>query len=315
MTGGLVERILEADKRIRPEAVETPLEYSSALSRLTGAEVYLKWEDRQVTGSFKFRGALNKVRSFSAEERRQGAVTASTGNHGLAASLAARMEGIDLTLVLPASVTAEKRRRLAQTGTAILELGETCEQAEIAARRLARETGRVYISPYNDEDVIAGQGTIGVEIARCLPRAGTVLVPVGGGGLVCGIASFLKSPGNNVEVLGVEPGTSAFMAASLAAGRIVEMDEGETVADAVAGGLEPGSITFSLCRELLDGIVSVREKAIREAMLALFEQHGRMVEGAGALALAALLEANPRFRGRTTVLVVSGGNVSPLSFR
>jgi threonine dehydratase len=315
MFGGLFGKIMEADRRIRPEAVETPLEYAPALSRLTGAEVHLKWEDRQVTGSFKFRGALNKIRLLSEEERRRGAVTASTGNHGLAASLAARREGLELTLVLPASVTAEKRRRLAGTGTAILELGETCEQAEIAARRLARDTGRVYISPYNDEDVIAGQGTIGVEIVRRLPRAGTVLVPVGGGGLVCGIASFLKSPRKGVEVLGVEPETSAFMAASLAAGRIVEIDEGETVADAVAGGLEPGSITFTLCRELLDGIVSVREQSIRDAMLALFERHDRMVEGAGALALAALLEAKPRFRGRTVVLIVSGGNVSPNFFR
>ncbi len=315
MSVGLYDKTLEADKRIRPEAVETPLEHCAALSRLTGAEVYLKWENRQVTGSFKFRGALNKIRSLSAEEKQRGAVTASTGNHGLAASLAARMEGLDLTIVLPASVAAEKRRRLAETGTAILEIGETCEQAEMAARRLARDTGRVYISPYNDEDVIAGQGTIGVEIARRLPRADTVLVPVGGGGLVCGIASFLKSPGNSIEVLGVEPGTSAFMAASLAAGRIIEIDEGETIADAVAGGLEPGSITFILCRELLDGIVTVGEPTIRDAMGLLFERHGRMVEGAGALTLAALLEAKPRFHGRTVVLVVSGGNVSPDFFR
>ncbi len=315
MSAGLFDKISEADERIRPEAVETPLEHSAALSRLTGAEVYLKWENRQVTGSFKFRGALNKIRSLSAEEKQRGAVTASTGNHGLAASLAARMEGLDLTLVLPASAAAEKPRRLAETGTAILEIGETCEQAEIAARRLARDTGRVYISPYNDEEVIAGQGTIGVEIARRLPRADSVLVPVGGGGLVCGIASFLKSPRKSIEVLGVEPGTSAFMAASLAAGRIVEIDEGETIADAVAGGLEPGSITFTLCRELLDGIVTVGEPTIHEAMGLLFEGHGQLVEGAGALALAAILEAKPRFHGRTLVLVVSGGNISPDIFR
>ncbi|OGD21919.1 MAG: hypothetical protein A2W03_11095 [Candidatus Aminicenantes bacterium RBG_16_63_16] len=315
MTDCLFEKILGADKRIRPAAVVTPLERSMALCRLTGADVHLKWETRQVTGSFKFRGALNKIRSLSPEDRRRGAVTASTGNHGLASSLAARLEGLDLTLVLPARVSAEKRRRLAETGTKILEIGETCEQAEMSARKLALETGRIYISPYNDEEVIAGQGTIGVEIASRWPRFDTVLVPVGGGGLACGVAGFLKAANKSVEILGVEPAASAFMAASLEAGRIVEIEEGETIADAVTGGLEPGSITFSLCQELLDGIITVGEDSIRGAMALLFEHHAQMVEGAGALPLAAVLAEKPRFRGRAVVLVVSGGNVSPGYFR
>jgi threonine dehydratase len=309
------DRIVVADRRIRPEAVETPLELSPALSRLSGAEVHLKWESLQVTGSFKFRGALNKVRALSPGEKKRGAVTASTGNHGLASSLAARLEGLELTLVLPAGVSDEKRRRLVETGTEILEIGETCEQAEAAARSLARDTGRVYISPYNDEEVIAGQGTIGVEVAARLPETATVLVPVGGGGLVCGIAAFLKRALPAAEVIGVEPGTSAFMTASLAAGRIVGIEEKPTVADAVAGGLEPGSITFPLCRDVVDGIITVGEEAIREAMDLIFEAHGRMVEGAGALPLAALLSTGVRFSGRTAVLIVSGGNVSPAFFR
>jgi threonine dehydratase len=315
MTDRLFEKVVAAARRIRPEAVETPLERSPSLSRLTGAEVYLKWENRQVTGSFKFRGAMNKVRSLSPQEKARGAVTASTGNHGLASSLAAKLEGLDLTLVLPTGVSGEKRRRLAETGTKILEIGKSCEQAEVSARRLARETDRVYISPYNDEEVIAGQGTIGVEIAAVLPRAVTVLVPVGGGGLVSGIAAYLKPALKTVEILGVEPETSAFMKASLAAGRIVEIEEGETIADAVAGGLEPGSITFPLCRSLIDGIITVREQAIREAMFLLFERHGQMVEGAGALALGALLSEKARFRGRPVALIVSGGNVTPAFFR
>jgi threonine dehydratase len=173
----------------------------------------------------------------------------------------------------------------------------------------------VYISPYNDEEVIAGQGTIGVELVAVWPRAATVLVPVGGGGLVSGIAAYLKPAVTGVKILGVEPETSAFMAASLAAGRIVDIEEGETIADAVAGGLEPGSITFPLCRRLIDGIITVGEEAIREAMSLLFEHHGQMVEGAGALALAALLSEKARFRGRTAVLIVSGGNVAPAFFR
>ncbi len=310
----LFDKIVRAAVRIRPDAIETPLERSTALSRLTGASVHLKWENRQVTGSFKFRGALNKVRSLSPEEKKSGAVTASTGNHGLASSLAARLEGLDLAIVLPSHAAAEKRRRLAETGTRILEMGETCDQAELAARRLAQETGRVFISPYNDEDVIAGQGTIGVELGPRLAPDATVITPVGGGGLVSGLAAFLKTAQRSAKVMGVEPETSAFMSASLAAGRLVEVEEGETVADAVAGGIEPGSITFPLCRALLDGVITVSERAIREAMALLFEEHGQMVEGAGALPLAAVLSAKTRFRGREVVLIVSGGNVSPEFF-
>lgn len=311
----LFEKIGRAARRIRPEAVETPFDRSPELSRLTDADVYIKWENLQVTGSFKFRGALNKIRSLSAEERRRGAVTASTGNHGLASSLAARLEGLDLTLVLPSHVSPEKRRRLAETGTRMLQIGKTCDQAELAARRLADETGRIFISPYNDEEVIAGQGTIGVELGPQLPRGATVLVPVGGGGLISGIAAYLKPAVGAVDVLGVEPEASAFMAGSLAAGRLIDIEERETVADAVAGGIEPGSITFPLCRKLLAGIITVSEPAIREAMTLLFETHGRMVEGAGALPLAAVFTAKPRFQGRPVVLIASGGNVASEVFR
>jgi threonine dehydratase len=278
----IFDKILRAERRIRADIRWTPLERSPGLSRLTGADVHLKWESLQLTGSFKIRGALNKVRSLSAEERARGAVTASTGNHGLGVSLAARLEGIGLTVVLPSSASAEKRRRLAASGTAIVDHGKTCEEAEVYARRLAAETGRVYISPYNDEEVIAGQGTIGLEVAADFAGAASVLVPVGGGGLVSGIATYLRPVLKSAKILGVEPEASACMAASLAAGKIVPIDEGETIADAVAGGIEPGS-----------------------------EQHGRRVEGAGALPLAALLSDPVRFAARPTVLIISGGNVSP----
>jgi threonine dehydratase len=315
MPGHLFDSVALASERIRPEARRTPLEHSPGLSRDTGAEIYLKWESLQVTGSFKFRGALNKVRSLSPEEIEGGAVTASTGNHGLGVSLAARTASLELTLVLPATVSAEKRRRLAEAGARIVDFGRSCEEAEAEARRLARDTGRVYISPYNDLDVIAGQGTIAVELTAELPGAEAVLVPVGGGGLICGIAAYLKPAMRSAEVIGVEPETSAFMAASLAAGRLVEIAEGQTLADAVAGGIEPGSLTFALCRDLVDGIITVREAAIRQSMALLFERHGRLVEGAGALPLAAVLTAASRFRGRPVVLIVSGGNISPEAFR
>jgi threonine dehydratase len=307
-------KIVRAAGRISRDIRRTPLEFSPHFSRMTGREVYVKWENEQDTGSFKFRGALNKVRSLGPEERQSGAVTASTGNHGLGVSLAARMENVDLTLVLPLHVSAGKRKRLEESGAKIFDFGQTCEQAEIYARRLALESGRVYISPYNDEEVIAGQGTIATEIAEDFPGADTIIVPVGGGGLVSGIAAYLKAGRRTVRVYGVEPENSAFLAASLAAGKIVEVDERETIADAVAGGIEPGSITFPLCQEFLDGILTVGESAIREAMSLLLERHGRMIEGAGALPLAALLSSKAQIEGQKVVLVVSGGNITPEAF-
>lgn len=308
-------RTAEAYRRIGADIRRTPLESSAALSRLTGAEVFLKWESEQLTGSFKFRGALNKVRTLSPGEKKKGIVSASTGNHGLGISLAAKMEDVPLTLVLPRTVSGEKKNRLQKGGAEIIIHGESCDKAEVWARRLADRTGRTFISPYNDEEIVAGQGTIGLEIAEDLRDVEAVLVPVGGGGLVSGIAGFLKASVREVEVIGVEPACSGFMAASLAAGRIVEIEEGMTIAEAVAGGIEPGSITFPLCRELLDRIILVEEPLIKKAMSLVLEHHQKMVEGAGALPLAGLLKEKSRFEGRRAVLVVSGGNIAASAFQ
>jgi threonine dehydratase len=304
-------KVIAAYGRIKGDIRRTPLEFSPALSGLTGAKVYVKWESEQRTGSFKFRGALNKARSLSPEEKRRGVVSASTGNHGLGVSLAAEMEGVALTLVLPQNVAIAKRERLEKRRAEIIIHGESCEKAEIWARRLAGETGRTFISPYNDEEIIAGQGTIGLEVLEDLPAVEAAFVPVGGGGLIAGIAGCLKGAGRAIKVYGVEPLNSAFMAASLAAGHLVEISEEETIADAVAGGLEPGCITFSLCRELLDGLILVEEPLIKKAMSLILEHHQRMVEGAGALSLAGLMKDRARLAGKKVLLVASGGNIAP----
>lgn len=314
MTFDIPGRARMAHERIRFDIRRTPLEFSPALSDKTGVKVYLKWESEQRTGSFKFRGALNKIRSLSAEDKKRGLVSASTGNHGLGISLAAEMEGVDLTLVLPQNAAPAKRERLEKRRAEIITHGESCEKAEIWARRLAGETGRTFVSPYNDEEIIVGQGTIGWEIVEDLPDVDAVLVPVGGGGLIAGIAGVLKASRRTIEVYGVEPSHSAVMAASLAAGRIVEIIEEETIADAVAGGLEPGCITFSLCQELLNGMVLADEQLIRRAMSLLWVHHKKAVEGAGALSLAGLIKEPSQLAGKTVVLVVSGGNVSPEVF-
>ncbi len=304
------EKANQAYERIRSAIKRTPLEPSPALSELTGAKVYLKWENEQLTGSFKLRGALNKLRALSPGEKRRGVVSASTGNHGLGLSLAAREEGVGLRLVLPATISPSKRSRLREFGADIIDYGESCEKAETYARQLAAESGRIYVSPYNDEDIIFGQGTIGLEIWEDFPGLQDVLIPVGGGGLAAGIAGYLKTLSAKIRPFGVEPRHSAFMAASIEAGRIVEVKEQETIADAVAGGIEPGSITFPLCRELLDGIILVEEEVIRKALALLKETHHKTVEGAGALSLAALMKEREKFSGRYVVLIVSGGNVS-----
>ena len=301
--------------RIRSDIVRTPLEYSPAISRLTGARVFVKWECDQKTGSFKWRGALNRIRGMSAVEKRAGLLAASTGNHGLGVARAAALEGTTATLYLPRTAAPAKIEKLRKTGVAIEFHGASCEQAEAAARKAAAPSGRTYVSPYNDPEVISGQGTIGLEILEDCPEATDVFVPVGGGGLIAGIGTWIKSRSPKVRIVGVEPYASAFMRASLGAGRLVSIEEGRTLADAVAGGIEPGSITFPLGRECIDEIVLTGEDGLKDALVLLHRLHGRVVEGAGALPLAALRKSAPRFRGRTVVLVVSGGNIDPFRFR
>jgi len=309
------DKVREAYGRIQADIRRTPIEYSESLSRLTGARVYVKWECDQTTGSFKLRGALNKLRSLSDEDRRRGVVSASTGNHGLAISQASKLEGVGLKLFLPETVAEVKKKRIEAMGVDVEVRGASCDKAESIAREFAGQTGRVFVSPYNDWDIVFGAGTVGLELADDLSRFEDVLVPVGGGGLIAGIAGFLKAARPETRVIGIEPEMSAFMAASLAAGRLVEIDEKETIADAVAGGIEPGAITFPLCRDLVDFIEVVPESLIARGLALVHEHHGRMVEGAGALPFAALLHSPAKWRDRTVVAVVSGGNISPERFR
>jgi threonine dehydratase len=305
----------EAYRRIAADIRRTPLERSGPLSRDFGADIHVKWECDQITGSFKLRGALNKLRSLSPGERARGVVSASTGNHGLAISHAAKLEGVGLKLFLPETVAAVKRERIEALGVDVEVRGTSCDRAEALARESAAGAGRVFVSPYNDPDIVLGAATTGLELAADLARFDDVLVPLGGGGLVAGIAGYLKAVRPGVRVFGVEPDTSAFMAASVAAGRLIDIEERPTVADAVAGGIEPGSLTFPLCRDLLDGIAVVPEALVPRAMALVHERHGRTVEGAGALPFAALLHEPSRWAGRTVVAVASGGNIAAARFR
>ncbi|MBN2206056.1 MAG: pyridoxal-phosphate dependent enzyme [Candidatus Aminicenantes bacterium] len=296
--------------RIKDDILRTELAPEPGLSRRAGRDVLIKWESRQRTGSFKIRGALNKIRSLRDAPPDAVLVSASTGNHGLAMAWASERESRRLVLFLPATVAPHKLARLRGFPALLERRGASCEESEILARRWAAATGGIFVSPYNDPDVVFGQGTIGLEIAADAPALAHVVVPVGGGGLAAGIAGFLKAVRPGVRIHGVEPAASAFMAASVRAGRIVSFPEGPSAADAVAGGIEPGSITFDLCRSLVDDWIAVGEDALREAVVLLDGLGRGPVEPAGALALAGLRAAPDRFGSGPVALIVSGGNTA-----
>ncbi len=306
--------VLAARDRIRGDIRRTPLEPADELGRAAAARVFVKWENDQITGSFKLRGALNRLRTLLPADRSRGVVSASTGNHGLAIAHAARLEGIGLTLFLPRTAAAVKRAKIEAFEVDIRTFGDDCGATEVHAREYAAGAGKFFVSPYNDPAIVAGQGTIGVEVLEDEPEVEDVIVAVGGGGLIAGIAGYLKAVKPGTRIIGVEPETSAFMKASVEAGRLVSIEEGETVADAVAGGIEPGSITFSLCRDLVDTYITVPERSIVGAMATVREKYGRRIEGAAALPIAALLGQPGRFKGRTVVCIASGGNIDPARF-
>jgi threonine dehydratase len=306
----VAREVQEADLRIRPHIRETPLEYSPVLSRDTGCEVYLKLENTQVTGSFKARGAFNKLLSLTDAERSRGIVTASTGNHALATVHALAVLGIAGELFLPRSASPVKIAGLELRGANLVLVDDDPGTVEIIARRRADETGRVYISPYNDPQIIGGQGTIAVELLRQAPRMDAVFVPVGGGGLVAGIAGYLAASEAGTRVVGCQPETSPIMARSIEAGRLVELPNLDTVSDATAGLVEPGAITFPICQTCVSEWVLPSEAELRAAIRLIVVHHSVLIEGAGALAVAALLRVAATYRGQTVVLVLSGSHIA-----
>ncbi len=300
----------EAAARIQGYIRETPLEPSAWLSQLAGAEVYLKLENLQTTGSFKLRGAANRLLTLRPEEVRAGIVTASTGNHGSAVAYLLREFGWPGTVYVPRTISAAKLSSLERL-EATLELhGEDGVEAENQARQVAEQSGRFYMSPYNDRQIVAGQGTVGLEIERQLGEVDAVVVPVGGGGLIAGIAGALKSASPEVEILGCQPTNSAVMHHSIQAGRLLELASEPTLADGAAGGIERDAITFPICQEHVDRFILVSEEEIRQAICHVLEKHYLLIEGAAALSVAAFLQQTQHFQGKRTVLVLSGAKIS-----
>ena len=243
--------------RIRPYIRETYLERSAALSSEFGADVYCKLENLQHTGSFKARGAMNKVLSLSDEERAAGIIAASTGNHGAAAARSAAVAGIPCHVFVPPGVDPSKLANIRRYGATIEEHGTDPADAERFARTYAADHGSTYVSPYNDAAVVAGQGTVGIELARQLESIDAVFVATGGGGLGVGIAGVVKGLGYPARIVACSPENSAVMAASVRAGRILDLPSHPTLSDGMARGVEEDAITFDLCRELIDDWVTV----------------------------------------------------------
>lgn len=304
---------LAAERRIRAHVLETPLQRSPALGEATGARVFLKLENRQETGAFKLRGAANKLLSLSGEAAQRGIVTASTGNHALAvATMGARL-GIPVEIFVSQSIHPYKQRKIEALKARVTAVAGDHLAAELAARREADRSGRPYVSPYNDPDVIAGQGTVAVEILRQLggEPLDAIFVAVGGGGLIGGIGAHLKRVSPRTQVVGCWPENSPALHECLRAGAIIDVPERPTWSTSTAGGIEPGAVTFDLCRRVIDRQVLVTEDDIVDAARRLHREDGILVEGAAAVAVAAFLKTADDYRGKTVALLLCGGNAEP----
>ena len=307
---GVAGAAREASSRIAALVRETPVDYSYAFSAATDAEIYFKLENLQYTGSFKLRGAANRLMTLTPGQREAGCVAASSGNHGAAVAYAMRKLGIEGMIFVPEQTSRAKVDAIRSYGGDVRFFGSDGLDTELHARAYADGHGMFYVSPYNDPGVIAGQGTCGIEIARSMPELDTLYVAVGGGGLASGVASVLKSCNPSIRIVGCQPEASAVMAHSVEAGRIIDEPSLPTLSDGTAGGVEQDALTFELCRELVDEFVLVSEAEIAQAMRRFIDFEHQLIEGAAGVALAAMLKQREGLAGRTIVVLICGGNVS-----
>lgn len=308
-----VREIELARERIAGVARRTPLERSRWMSDELGREVLFKLECFQATGSFKIRGAMARISSLTLEEKARGVLTVSAGNHGLAVAHCAEALGLRATVVVPRSASRAKVEAIGRYPVTLIERGDNYDEAERAARAMESETGATFVSPYNDREVIAGQGTLALELLEDAPDLDAVVVPCGGGGLIAGVLVAIKSTNPRVKVYGAEPSATPTMREALRAGRIVEIDEEETIADGLAGNIEPGSMTFPITERLVDGILLVDESAIKAAVRRVAREAHIMIEGSAAVAVAAAAML-PAEHGRVAA-IVTGRNITMELFR
>jgi threonine dehydratase len=306
----LPQDISDAAQRIGSYIRETPLEFSPYYSDISGAKVWLKLENLQITGSFKARGAFNKVLLLNAEQKKRGCVTASSGNHGAASAYAMKELGVTGLVFVPEKTSSIKVEAIKRSGCEVRFFGKDGVDTENYARQYAAENKLTFLSTYNDIDVISGQGTCGKEIVNRLPKCDAVFIAVGGGGLISGVGAYMKSLLPDIEVIGCQPSASAVMAHSIKFGKIIDMPSEPTLSDGTAGGIEEGAITFDLCQKYVDHYELVSEQQIKESMRTFLDVHRMLIEGAAGVALAGFLARKELYAGKEIAIVVCGGNIS-----
>lgn len=300
----------QAAERIVDSVERTALQQSAAFSSQLNANVYFKLENLQTTGSFKLRGATNRLMTLSEEDRAKGCVTASSGNHGAAVACAMQKLGASGIIFVPEQTSAAKVEKIKSYGGNVQFFGTDGLDTEQHAREYAAQQGMLYLSPYNDEQVVAGQGTCGIELLQQLPGVDAVFIAVGGGGLIGGVGSVLKAHNPDIKVYGCQPAASAVMAHSVAAGEILDLPSDPTLSDGTAGGIEAGAITFVLNQLVVDEFVTVDEAQIAAAMRQYMDAEGQTIEGAAGVAIAGLLARATELTDKQVAVIICGGNVS-----
>ncbi len=310
MTVDLVD-IQHAQDRIRPYVTPTPLAISHSLSRHLNSKVFLKYETLTSTGAFKLRGATNKLLSLPEEQRNRGVITVSSGNHGRALAYIGKELGVRVIVCVTEIVPPEKVQGLRDFGAEVVVHGSNQDEADAEARHIAESNGLLFVSPFDDPEVIAGQGTIGLEILNSQPDLDCVLVQLSGGGLMSGVAKAIKSLKPEIEVIGISSLHGAAMLESIKAGHIVNVEEKPSIADALPGPIPPNNrYTFAMCRDLVDTHIQVSDEQIVEAMAHILHNEKCIVEGGGAAGVAALLNNQEQFHGKNVAAILSGNNIS-----
>ena len=303
-----VDDIRRAAEAIKGQVERTPCQRSRTLSQLTGADVILKFENLQFTAAFKDRGSLNKLLSLTPEERKAGVIAMSAGNHAQAVAYHAARLGIPATIVMPETAPFVKVKHTKEYGARIVQKGMALSDCEQTTNEIAAKEGLVFVHPYDDEKIVAGQGTVGLEMLEDFPDLDTIVVPIGGGGLISGIAIAVKALKPSIRIVGVETEFYPSMYNTLKGGPLVT--GGQSIADGIAVK-NAGVITREICKRLVDEFLLVTEEAIERAIALLLSVEKTVAEGAGATAFAALLQHGDKFKGRKVGVVLSGGNIDP----
>jgi threonine dehydratase len=300
--------ILKAKKNLQGVANRTPLTYSKALSELSGAEVYLKWENLQRTGAYKFRGAYNKIYSLSPEERMRGVITASSGNHALAVSLASQILEVKATVVVPANAPKVKIERCRALGANLVIKGANFDESLVHCNELAEKTGAIYVPGTEDHKVMAGQGTIALEILEDMPDLETFIAPVGGGGMISGVGAWAKAVNPGIRIVGAQSSAARAMYESFKARRVLEIPVVPTIADGLAGQISQMALDHVL--KVADDIYLAEERELKNTILWVLKNERQVIEGSSAVGPALVLQKSIAFRkGEKVAIVISGGNI------